>query len=698
MKVAKSIFRIFVKNMKMLSFIRKYISDIVRALVPALTVSGAFCTDAQVNTDQVMRIGQNALYFEDYMLSIQYFNQAISAKPYLAQPYFLRAIAKINLEDYAGAEADATRAIELNPFLTDAWEVRGVARQNLGRDRQAIEDYSEALKLLPRNRQILFNKALALNEIKEYDEAREVFEELIRYYPNFDNAYLGRARMNLVAADTTAALADIEKALSINRNALNAYIMRADISINSNGDFERALADIDEAIKLQPRLAGLYINRAYIRYKLDSYNGAMADYDYALTLEPLNATALFNRGLLLTEVSANDLALEDFNRVLELEPDDYRALYNRAMIHRAKGNTEEAIADITRVAERFPEFPGALYLRASLYRDRGQLAKAEADYKKADRLARTLNPNADYSDADGHQSENPGAENSPFETDDTTSKRFATLLTVDDNADFREEYNNTAIRGRIQDRNLNIEIEPMMLLSFYSSPTELRSGTYYIREVDDLNATRVLRFLLVVTNSVPTLDESTVARHFQSIDYYNSYLANHAARPVDYIGRALDFLTVRDYQNAEKDADRAIALTPDLALAYLIRAQARYGQYLLQRDNRDDHTDSFARKARAVAALADIKTDLDKVTELSPRMAVAYFNKGNILFEMEDYDGASKAYSEAIDLKNDFGEAYYNRGYIALKAGMRATGIADLSKAGELGIIPAYNLIKRISR
>ena len=54
---------------------------------------GTFASSAQINTDQVIRIGQNALYFEDYMLSIQYFNQAIQAKPYLAQPYFLRAIA-----------------------------------------------------------------------------------------------------------------------------------------------------------------------------------------------------------------------------------------------------------------------------------------------------------------------------------------------------------------------------------------------------------------------------------------------------------------------------------------------------------------------------------------------------------------------------------------------------------------------------
>ena len=34
---------------------------------------------SQINTDRVMTIGKNALYFEDYVLSIQYFNQVINA-------------------------------------------------------------------------------------------------------------------------------------------------------------------------------------------------------------------------------------------------------------------------------------------------------------------------------------------------------------------------------------------------------------------------------------------------------------------------------------------------------------------------------------------------------------------------------------------------------------------------------------------
>lgn len=649
-----------------------------------------------------MRIGQNALYFEDYMLSIQYFNQAIEAKPYLAQPYFLRSVAKINLDDYVGAEADATKAIELNPYLTDAYEVRGVARQNRGRHRLAIQDYDAALELLPRNRQLLFNKALAQVETHDYAGADSTFGLLLRHYPNFDNGYLGRARLRLATADTVGARADIDRAISIDDREANAYIMRADIAINSENDFESALADIDRAIRLMPRLAGLYINRAFIRYRLDSYNGAMEDYDYALTLDPLNKTALFNRGLLLSEVAANDRALDDFNRVLELDPNDYRALFNRAMIHRAKGNYNEALADANRVAERFPEFPGAVQLRGAIYQDMGRLVEAERDYRRANDMARALRPSDAISEEEAEQrvSGTTAGDNPDEETElaaDLAGRRFQSLLTVDDNAEIQREYNNSAIRGRVQDRTMNVEIEPMMMLSFYSSPTELRPAGMYVREVDDLNATRMLRFILNVTNSVPTIDESTAARHFQSIEYYNSFLSTHPGRPVDFVGRALDFLTVRDYLNAERDATRAVELAPDLALGYLIRAQARYGQYLLARDGRGDSHDALTRASLSRQALDLVAEDLDTVCRLSPGLAAAWYNKGNVLFESGDPEGAAAAYTEAIRIKPDFGEAFFNRGYMYLQQGRQADGIADLSKAGELGIVPAYNLIKRIS-
>ena len=86
---------------------------------------------AQINTERVMTIARNALYFEDYVLSIQYFNQVINAKPYLYEPYFFRGLAKINLDDYQGAESDCDAAIQRNPFVVGRYGGIGIYQNRL---------------------------------------------------------------------------------------------------------------------------------------------------------------------------------------------------------------------------------------------------------------------------------------------------------------------------------------------------------------------------------------------------------------------------------------------------------------------------------------------------------------------------------------------------------------------------------------
>ena len=62
---------------------------------------------------------------------------------------------------------------------------------------------------------------------------------------------------------------------------------------------------------------------------------------------------------------------------------------------------------------------------------------------------------------------------------------------------------------------------------------------------------------------------------------------------------------------------------------------------------------------------------------------------------MNDYKSAIVDYTRAIELNDRFAEAYFNRGLARLYVGSTEQGIADLSKAGELGIFQAYNVIKR---
>lgn len=657
---------------------------------------------AQVNTDQVMRIGQNALYFEDYMLSIQYFNQVIAAKPYLAQPYFYRAIAKLNLDDFQGAEVDAAMAIEHNPFIVDAYEVRGVARQNQGKLKDAVADYSHALSLLPENKNILFNKAMAQMELGDTAAAHESYTELVRSHPSYDNGYIGRARLLTLEGDTVGALADLDRAIKINPNATNAYVMRADIAINSgDGDFKSALADMDQAIKLQPRHAGLFINRAFLRYKLDDYFGAMADYDYALQLEPLNVVALFNRGLMRAELKDNDRAIWDFSQVLKLKPGDTRSLYNRAMLYCDTRQFKNALVDIDKVIEAHPDLAGAYYLRFDINRSMGNTRQAERDYNKSMALAKLPVNIQDTGGSTPADTQDSAVENaSGGEPQEVVAARFSALLTVDNSSDVLEQqYNNPGIRGKVQDRNMVVEIEPMFALSYYYSPSELRPSTYYIKEVEDLNSTRILRKLLVITNNdVSLTDQAEIDRQFSDIEYYNSYISTHAPRAIDYFGRGMAQMTVRNYTAAIADFDRALQLTPDFALALLQRGIARYRGLRLS-DNASPGDGQLPAEVAAQLMKRELMRsvdDIDRVIALSPTMSFAYYDKGNLMVEMQDYTSALSAYTQAIEAKPDFGEAYYNRGYVYLKLGNKEAGTRDLSKAGELGVLPSYNLLKRM--
>lgn len=83
---------------------------------------------------------------------------------------------------------------------------------------------------------------------------------------------------------------------------------------------------------------------------------------------------------------------------------------------------------------------------------------------------------------------------------------------------------------------------------------------------------------------------------------------------------------------------------------------------------------------------------------LSPQLAIAHYNKGVIYASQGDYTSALSALNEAIALKPEMGEAYYNRGYVYFMLGNGSAGAADLSRAGELGIVPSYSLLKRMSR
>jgi len=637
-------------------------------------------TLAQVNAEQVITIGRNVLSMDDYMLSIQYFNLAIKAKPYLAEPYYYRGMAKLMLDDYDGAEADCSIALEKNKFLTEAYRVRGFARSRLGKDSLAVQDFDHGLEYNPTDRYFLLYKASAQTSMKDFDGARATFERLEREYPRFDAAFTERARLALMEGDTTTAINAVEKVINVKQDDPSPYLLRASI-LASRKKWEEARKDMDAAINLMPKEADLYVNRAYLKYNTDDYFGAMSDYNYALELDPGNQAATYNRALLRYEVRDLRRAKQDFTAVLNADPSNFHARYARALISLDLKQNRDAIRDFQEIMKVYPRFYPIYYGMAQAYRDLGEMRLAMANYHKGEDMVRRYvkNPKANPLDKPTIQpgeTNTDGAGKHEDETDIEVMERFNRLVTINsDNAASEHLTFSESIKGKVQDRDLKPEPEPFYAITPVAPAATLRNTGNYFRELDDLNSAGYTDMQLYLSNTTPAnLDSETIADLFAAAERFTLSLSSGTERPVDRLYRGITYTMLKNYQSAIADLDRAIRLKEDFTVAIMARAAVNLAM--------ENYSDAIA--------------DLDHVLELNPGMVYAWFDKGVIFLRLGELTSALNCFTRAIEISPDFGEAYFNRAVTYLQLGNKPSGLSDLSKAGELGVLPSYNLLKRM--
>lgn len=681
-------------------------NNVKKFLFSCLLSLGAISLFAQINTEKVILIGRNALYYEDYVLSIQYFNQVIKAKPHLAEPYYYRAIAKFLLDDNKGAEEDCTLCLEQNPFITNAYRLRGDARLNQENYDGAIEDYKQSLRIIPDNKAILVNMGIANIQKKDFDEAEKELDKLMKLYPTYTQGVLTRGTMFLERGDTVKALADYNKAIEMDKNYPQSYSMRGLVHY-SQKRYEAALADFDEAIKLDPMLIGNYINRGLVKYSTNDLRGAMADYDRVIDTEPNNLIARFNRGLLRAQVGDDNRAIGDFDVVLQHEPDNLIAYLNRALLKSNTADYKGALADLNIVLAEYPDFYQGFYARADIKRKQSDLKGAERDLAYARKEEQRISNEV-------LRGKDPKKEKTREKSDKTIDK-FNLLVVADKEEEQKSKYASET-RGRIQNRQVKIELEPKFITSFYEKVDELKKTVHFSPIVDKVNKQEFLDKKLKLTNSEAPLNEEQIDAHFASINEYSKFIQENGKDPNLYFGRALDYMLVQDFTSAIADLNAAIKLDPKYTLAYF-NLGIIYTKLLELKENvptfdKEANTsladiDKQTPKVTTLPSLSDVRVEksefeqavvnYNKAIELNPEFVYSYYNRAEIRSIQKDYRAAVLDYNEVIRRDPEFAEAYYNRGLARLYMGEKQKGLDDLRKAGELGVVNAYSIVKRMS-
>ena len=384
------------------------------------------------------------------------------------------------------------------------------------------------------------------------------------------------------------------------------------------------------------------------------------------------------------------------------------ATFNRGLLRAQTGDYRGAISDYSKVIDEYPNFMAGYYHRAEARKKAGDRKGAEQDEFKImkmqiDKRNGVTADNKDNKDASDNKDLADGDDGSKTrKKSDKNMENYRKIVIADDSeADqkYKSDY-----RGRVQDRNVSIKMEPMYALTYYEKSSEVKRIVHFHKYIEELNHSKIFPKPLRITNMEAPLTEEQVRFHFALVDSHTSDIVANDKDAKKRFLRGLDFYLVQDFASSIDDFTQAILLDDKFFPAYFMRALVRCKQLEYKKAEAGltegvPGASADNKKQPEVTALDYdiVKNDLDHVIQLAPDFVYAYYNRANVLSMLKDYRGALEDYNKAIELNDDFAEAYFNRGLTHIFLGNNKLGITDLSKAGELGIVSAYNIIKRFT-
>lgn len=643
------------------------------ALIFLCLLVSSLCGYAQWNTSNMLRVGRNAIYFDDYVSAIDNFNNIIRVKPYLSEPYFFRGLAKLNLDDYEGSIQDFSHAVEQNPNYFHAFVYRGIAYQRLRKYEEALKDFQEAIAIDPGNAYVYANRGVTRAEMGDFQAAEKDYSKALTIDDKLLPAYLNRAVVRERLDNSEGAMADCNAAIKLNIFSDDAYGLRGYLWYKQK-NYHDAIEDFNRALKVNPENKRMLMNRAMVWYDMKRFPETMADYSRVIELDSNYIYAYYNRAMLRAEVGETNAAIDDLDKVVDMNPDNILIYFNRGLLKMKINDLNGAYDDFSESIRLYPDFVKAYLARAAVSAEMNDYTEADKDRYYA------------YEVMDRYKKMKAGDRNALVDT----TANFQKLIDI--NA--KDDEVRDVINGRVQDKNVIIELQDVFYVQ-YASLDSLRSGKvqYYNKHIMDYNQAHNYDPAITLANK----------QVFYPKDFAESYVRNLSSKiekegDIDsYLLRGSFYLNAGEYPKAIDDFSAILEKDPRNLLALFNRAAAQMHMYdyIESIDDKTPKVVGAERQNNRKIDYSRVLADYQKCLEIDPAFVFARFNMANVYAKSEEIDKAITAYTEVIRQDKDIAEAYFNRGLLYIYIGKKALANADLGKAGELGIASAYNIIKR---
>ena len=636
---------------------------------------------AQVNKQYFVWVGRDMVMDSRYREAIETLNILLRADPDAYEGYFWRGIAKYHLDDLLGAERDFTLTLAKNPVYTNAYQFRALTRSRLGNYDDAMKDFDEAIELRPDYPAPYYSRGVTNILTGRYREAVDDFNMYMRFNQRDADAYANRGTAYLHLQDTVAAYEDFGRAIRTNREYPRGYLERGSLYMEQ-GRYDEALADFDTAVRCDTSYIPAYFSRAMAYYRKHNLQAALADFDRVLELDPTSSVTYFNRALVRTETGDYNRALEEYDQVAAYSPGNVIVYYNRAGLRFRLGELQGALEDYDRAIELYPDFANAYLGRASvkyLLRDSegAERDRSVAERKIAEYRAR-LEGESEVSFAD-------------------TSRQFDKLLSFD------TQLSDGPVRNTATGTNERITLRPSYGFTLRS---DAEPGRGLILHPGEAEADEFIASLgdasVVFGYEGSDMAAAALVRKDEAV---SADIAANGSRWQAYFMRGMTQALLKQYTNAVGALSTAITLSPRNPFLYIARSavQAEMTDFISSMDNgysRISPESDRSARMRDAARTYDYDeaiSDLNKAAKLNPNLPCIYYNRGNLFALSGRFPEAFEEYSHAIALDPGLAEAYFNRGLVQIYMKDTRKGLLDISKAGELGIGEAYDLLRLYS-
>lgn len=640
----------------------------------------------QINTKRLLDNGRNALHFEDYVLSMQYFNKVLSVKPNSTEAYFLRGIAKLELEDYSGAKDDFSKALECNPFMPALYYAKGFAMKRLGEYEDAEKAFTKALEFTPENTEYLMNRIEVYERQKKYDKALDDINFLLskkstQRHKAYEMLFLEKTQVLVEKGDTIGADAVATQAIRENPKYAEFYSAKGLVSLLQKKD-TTARRMYEAAAELGSKNISTYINLGLLNYRAKKYENALSNYSKAIEIDPNDRQARFNRAILRCEVGDWNNAMSDLDIIVNNHPDIDEAVYQRAVVALEIGEYNKAKQDFESLLRKYPDFLPAFYGHAQACEAIGQKRQASIDRYRAAKL--------EYDAMNGKLKRRKIVAAANIATTKSViaeaTKKFETG---------NSDYYNDKTRGKVQDEKASATMRKDFVLSPYASNELVRKDSRrFLPIVEKFNQRSGMK--LTMTNNDIALSEQLSSIHFADIERIDKELSKSISddtKAVLLTAKAINYIILQNPDSAIAELDNAAKNTAENdELWKLIRFE--YGAALNKRmEIRQSNGESS--DSKEIELIRENWAECENDAELG---LYATFNLGNLCYNTGNYKEAVLNYDRITLKDKNFADAHFNKALAKMKDGdFDLESIKnDLSAAGELGIYQAYSILKKL--